>query len=566
MGSQTTSSGMRSDPVLELARRGAVQLAVGGGVILSITSLVQVLLGEPAAAMTLVAAIPTTVIAVGMLGQARPNVIALLSLITGFALAAEVFAAVRGETAYVAGIGAEVVVFGLGMLAVFVARKHPVAVGAGFLMAALAIVLVAQIHLNGPTLEIVSDIFVMLAVLGTLMYLVIRVMQSLSQSRARYVDLAKVIPVATFELDASRVLRRLGDLTGPEFAALASSHAQNELYAELMGLVRISYTNDVADNLVEDLGVWSEFLAGPNGKAFRAEATSVLVAVWRGVGSGSGEVSLVRQDGSHQEFIYRWALGQIDGRDLPGTLVFAATDVTRLRETEHELARQLEERDQFVASVSHELRTPLTSIVGLTEELVDRPQAFGDAEQAELLGIVAAEARDVADIVEDLLVTARAEAGQLNVNPAPCELGSEARRVADLLGGVDMVTEEAWTNADPVRLRQVMRNLLSNAGRHGGPDVRAVVRCDEGMATFEVFDNGPPLPHDERERIFMPYERVGSGDVVESVGLGLHVARVLARLMGGDLTYDHDGRESVFRLELTMIGEPSRELDGAAAM
>ena len=234
MGSQTTSSGMRSDPVLELARRGAVQLAVGGGVILSITSLVQVLLGEPAAAITLVAAIPTTVIAVAMLGQERPNVIALLSLITTFALAAEVFAAVRGETAYVAGIGAEVVVFGLGMLAVFVARKHPVAVGAGFLTAALAIVLVAQIHLNGPTLEIVSDIFVMLAVLGTLMYLVIRVMQSLSESRARYVDLAKVIPVATFELDVSRVLKRLNDFTGPEFAALASSHAQNELYAELM--------------------------------------------------------------------------------------------------------------------------------------------------------------------------------------------------------------------------------------------------------------------------------------------------------------------------------------------
>ena len=240
--------------------------------------------------------------------------------------------------------------------------------------------------------------------------------------------------------------------------------------------------------------------------------------------------------------------------------------MTRLRQTEHELARQLEERDQFVASVSHELRTPLTSIVGLTEELVDRPQAFGDAEQAELLGIVAAEARDVADIVEDLLVTARAEAGQLNVNPAPCELESEARRVADLLGGVDMVTEESWTNADPVRLRQVMRNLLSNAGRHGGPNVRAVVRCDEGMATFEVFDDGPPLPDDERERIFMPYERVGSGGVVGSVGLGLHVARVLARLMGGDLTYDHDGRESVFRLELATIAEPAKELDGAAAM
>lgn len=566
MGLQTTSGGMRSDPVLELARRGAVRLAVGGGVVLSVASLVQVLLGESAAAITLVAAIPTTVIAIGMLGRERPNVIALLSLITAFALAAEVFAAYRGETAYVAGIGAEVVVFGLGMLAVFVARRRPVVVGAGFLIAALAIVLVAQIHLNGPTLEIVSDISVMLAVLGTLMYLVIRVMKSLSESRTRYSDLANVIPVAAFELDVSLVLKRLGDLTGPELAALASPKDKNELYAELMGLVRVSYTNEAADSLAGGLGVWMGFVDGRNSDVLQAEATSVLVSVWRGITSGSGEASFVREDGLGQEFIYRWALGQVDGRATPGTLVFAATDVTRLRRAEHELARQLEERDQFVASVSHELRTPLTSIMGLTEELVERPGAFGEAEQSELLEIVAAEARDVADIVEDLLVTARAEAGQLNVNLAPCELAGEANRVADLLGDVDIVSEESWTRADPVRLRQVLRNLLSNAHRHGGPQVRAVVRCDGHRSIFEVFDDGPSLPDDERERIFMPYERVGSGGVVESVGLGLHVARVLARLMGGDLTYDHDGSESVFRLDLPAIAKPARQLDGVAAM
>jgi hypothetical protein len=114
MGSQTTSGSMRSDPVLELARRGAVRLAVGGGVILTITSFVQIVLGETAAVITLLAAIPTTAIAVGMLDQERPNVIALLSLITSFALGAEIFAAIRGETAYVAGIGAEVASSGWG--------------------------------------------------------------------------------------------------------------------------------------------------------------------------------------------------------------------------------------------------------------------------------------------------------------------------------------------------------------------------------------------------------------------------------------------------------------------
>lgn len=560
MGPRSSSAGMRADPVLELARRSAVRLSAWGGAALSVASAVQVVAGEPAAAITLVAAVPTTLLAIAMLRQDRPNVIALLSLITSFALVAEIVAALRGESAYVAGIGAEVVVFGLGILAVFIARRRPRAVAVGFLAAAMAIVLVSQLHLNGPTLEIVSDIVVLLAVLGTLMYLVIRVMESLSASRTRYSDLANVIPVATFELDVSQVVRRINDLGGDDFAALTSEKGRDEFYEQLIGLIRMSYSNNAADSMAATLGEWREFVSGANSRAFRYEATRVITAVWQGITAGAGEVTLRQNDGSELDFIYRWALGQAGGRAIPGTLVVAATDVTRLRRAERELAQQLQERDQFVASVSHELRTPLTSIMGLTEELVGRPDDFAAEEQSELLNIVAAEARDVVDIVEDLLVTARVEAGQLSVNLEPCDLGQEARRVADLLGVNAVSAVDTWTAADPVRLRQVLRNLMSNALRHGGPNVRALVHQPGSRALFEVRDDGPPLPAAERERIFEAYERAGDSGVVGSVGLGLHVARVLARLMDGDLTYHHDGSDSIFRLELPVVAKPGGQV------
>lgn len=555
MSSRNITGGMRSDPVLELARFGAIRLSAGGGVALSIASVAQIAFGDEGGWITLLAAVPTSIIAMAMLRQERPNVIGLLSLITAFALAAETYAAVDGQTRYVAGVGAEVVVFGLGILAVFIARDRPRLVALGFLTASLVIVLVGQLHLNGPTLEMFSDIVVMLAVLGTLMYLVIRVLESLSASQNRYSDLANVIPVAVLELDVSAVMVHLDSLVVSAGSGLPPDGAGDDLFAQMMNMVRLSYSNETADQLVSDVGRWNELAAGVNAESVRTEAIRVVLSVWSGINAGAGEVSLARTDGTTQDFLYRWALGQVDGRSAPGVLVLAATDVTRLRQAEKELARQLQERDQFVASVSHELRTPLTSILGLTEELVERPDAFGAPERSELLGIVAAEARDVVDIVEDLLVTARAEAGQLSVVLERCDLGAEARRVVELLGGASITAESVWTNADPVRLRQVLRNLLSNAHRHGGPDVRITVTSDSGAAVFEIRDDGQPLSAEEQDRIFLPYERAQPGGVVGSVGLGLHVARVLARLMEGDLTYRHDGSDTVFELYLPLADD-----------
>jgi len=544
MVSSTQSRHVRTDPVVEVARRGAVWLVLAGGTAMSLASGLQAITGDATGLITLLAAAPTTALAFALSRQRRPNVVLLLALIALIAFGSEVYSAWNGHTEYVAGIGSEVVVFGVGVLAVFIARERPRAVAVAFVLGTVTTAVVSQVHLNGPSLEIVTDVVVITSVMGTVTYLVIKVLDSLTESQNRYSDLASVIPIAVYELD---VTRAVGHLRSGEVRHTPGSQAYGK---ELLEMTRLSFRNEMVDMLIRDYGNWHSFINGENAAAIRREGMRILEAVAAGERSGSGEASSRRLDGTMQHFIHRWTTGRCNSPSDPIRLVMAATDVTQLRVTEAALAEQLRERDQFVASVSHELRTPLTSVMGLTEELVSRPETFDATEQQELLGVVAAETRDVVNIVEDLLVTARAESGQLHVRLEPCDLSAEMHRVAELLGGTTLSDGSVWAEADPGRLRQVLRNLVTNAHRYGGPDIRMSVARQDGRAVFTIRDDGNALPAEAQDRIFEAYERAGDQGAVGSVGLGLHVARLLARQMGGDLTYDHDGVDTVFRLEL----------------
>jgi two-component system, OmpR family, sensor histidine kinase KdpD len=101
--------------------------------------------------------------------------------------------------------------------------------------------------------------------------------------------------------------------------------------------------------------------------------------------------------------------------------------------------------------------------------------------------------------------------------------------------------------ADPKRVRQILRNLLTNAQRYGGPRQRVVAGGLRGHVWIEVRDNGDGIADEDVNRVFQPYVTTGAEG---SVGLGLAVARQLAELMGGTLVYEHSAGESVFRLQL----------------
>jgi signal transduction histidine kinase len=222
------------------------------------------------------------------------------------------------------------------------------------------------------------------------------------------------------------------------------------------------------------------------------------------------------------------------------------------------LAELVRSKDEFVASVSHELRTPLTTVVGLADELRDRPGGFDQEEAAQLHRLIAEEAGEVAAIVDDLLVVARADLGKVSLHTAYCDVAREVDTVLRVLPiesrqrvTVKSVDLSIW--ADPGRVRQIVRNLISNALRYGGSRIEIEVGTRHGVAAIEVSDDGDGVAPQEVERMFEPYHhtRLIAGGP-SSIGLGLTVARKLARLMGGDVTYRRDRGWSVFTLTLPL--------------
>lgn len=224
------------------------------------------------------------------------------------------------------------------------------------------------------------------------------------------------------------------------------------------------------------------------------------------------------------------------------------------------LVESLEAKDRFVASVSHELRTPLSVVLGLANELEENLDSFEPDEVRSLSGLVARHATEVSAIVEDLLVSARVEAGTLTVHPTiinPDQLVSEVLNDGWRRGSTDPIeargsAPRAW--ADPLRVRQILRNLLTNAQRYGGSEVWVELTEDDQTTIVRICDNGSGIGSQDLERMFEPY--VSAHDPIgtpTAVGLGLSVARQLARLMDGDIRVVPAGH-TIFELTLPAFG------------
>jgi PAS domain S-box-containing protein len=284
------------------------------------------------------------------------------------------------------------------------------------------------------------------------------------------------------------------------------------------------------------------------------------VEVLKRSGSISREMEL--RDAGGARFPALVNVTHLFGRDGE-SLGFAgvAIDITDRRRTEERLAALLASKDEFVTSVSHELRTPLTVILGMAEELERDFDQFQSEDLRSLLALIADQSRDLASIVQDLLVIGRADAGgSLVINATRVDLATELKAAADLYlaGGAKLeVNVRAPIWADTGRFRQVVRNLLTNAVRYGGPSVRIAAREEGDTTLITVADDGPGVPPEEAERIFEPYMRSAKGAALPaSMGLGLAVARKLSLLMGGDLTYSRQGAWTVFCLRLPNCPDP----------
>jgi PAS domain S-box-containing protein len=209
-------------------------------------------------------------------------------------------------------------------------------------------------------------------------------------------------------------------------------------------------------------------------------------------------------------------------------------------------------KNEFVATVSHELRNPLAVILGLGEELANNYDSFTDADRRELAQLIARQAEDASWLIEDLLVAFRDDVSRVPISPQEFDATKEVERVLEVVDHpIELeVRGESTVLADPRRTRQILRNLVSNALRYGGEEVLVRIHRTGDRVEIRVCDSGDPIAPNDVERIFRPFERGLQTDHPKSVGLGLSVARKLARLMEGDLTYRHTGGFSCFVLSL----------------
>ena len=230
--------------------------------------------------------------------------------------------------------------------------------------------------------------------------------------------------------------------------------------------------------------------------------------------------------------------------------------------------RAVELKNEFVSMVSHELRTPLTGIAGFTDTLSDTWENLPSREVDEFLTIMRRETDHLTNLVEDILVIPRLEAGQLRLDPSIIDLAIETRTVAAMIR-IDAsefsvsIPNGIMVRADRTRLRQILRNLLENATKYGGDQILVEGELSgPGQYTISVSDNGSGIDDEHQERIFEHFEQLSTGDarLEQGVGLGLPIARKLARAMGGDLWYeDRFPVGSKFRFIVTLAGTEDAE-------
>jgi signal transduction histidine kinase len=242
-----------------------------------------------------------------------------------------------------------------------------------------------------------------------------------------------------------------------------------------------------------------------------------------------------------------------------------------IEEKNRQLQQASENKSQFVSSMSHELRTPLNAIIGLTEMMVTNAARFGTEKAMEPLQRVNRAGTHLLGLINQVLDLSKIEAGKLELNPQTVQLAplidevvGTARQLADQ--NKNRLTAEAPADlgsltVDPMRLRQILFNLLSNAckfTKDGEVKLKAR-RLVDGRDWIEmaVADSGIGMTPEQQAKLFEEFTQADATTAQRfgGTGLGLAITRKLARMMGGDVTVTSEpGKGSVFVVRLPGSG------------
>jgi PAS domain S-box-containing protein len=388
-----------------------------------------------------------------------------------------------------------------------------------------------------------------------------------------------LISATTFELEGKSYMVLNGrDVTESERTRLA-----HEAVLENASL-GIAFTREgrfvQANPALEKMLGWaSGTLVGQPGRAvWASDAEYAEIGALIGPPLSQGEPvefvrELVRRDGS--SFWCRMLAKAADpNHPMRGGTIWIVEDITERRRTEQALARARDEaeaasraKSAFLANTSHEIRTPLNGLVGLAR-LARRPD-LDETRRRQYLEQIAESAETLSAIISDVLDLSKIEAGRLGIEHVAFDLHAlldSLRQVhgtlADARGLCFALHTDPdvprWVWGDPMRVRQVLVNYLSNALKfteRGSVTLHAGVVGQNGRLRFEVRDTGLGIAPEVRERLFQPFMQADQSTTRRfgGSGLGLSICQELATLMGGQVGVDSTpGQGSCFWAELPL--------------
>ena len=250
---------------------------------------------------------------------------------------------------------------------------------------------------------------------------------------------------------------------------------------------------------------------------------------------------------------------------------FEGGRVVTLRDAtaEHTLERA---RADFVTTASHELRTPLTAIYGSIRTLISRADALDESQRARLLRMIEQESEHLAQIVDQLLVTAQIDRGRLRMEERDCDIAelcasvieaAEARKPESIQLKLVAPKSSPPLKCDPPKLKQVLVNLVENAIKYSPEGGRIEVRIADtpDRLRIDVQDEGLGIPPSEQARIFEKFYRLDAEMTrgVGGSGLGLYISREIVEQMGGLLSVrSRRGSGSTFTVTLPRIVSAAR--------
>ncbi|MFK4057592.1 ATP-binding protein [Brevundimonas sp. NPDC046655] len=266
----------------------------------------------------------------------------------------------------------------------------------------------------------------------------------------------------------------------------------------------------------------------------------------------------------------RWLRVQ-DRKTAEGGTVTVCSDISDMKRDAQALAEARDAADaanraksQFLANMSHEIRTPLNGVIGVAQALARTDLT---AQQREMLDLIHSSSRTLQTLLSDILDLARVESGRLELGDEPFDLTRAVEEAGKLYAaaardkGLQFFVEVApeariWMHGDPVRLKQILTNLVSNAVKFtaSGFVSLTVDAAPQGLR-FVVQDTGIGFDAETRERLFSRFEQA-DGDITRRFGgsgLGLAISQELAAMMGGGLDCESEpGGGAAFILTLPL--------------